>query len=156
MAEESITIKDVVFVVDCGKAKATTYDALFATFMDIPNSCSAVCRERTGLAVCSQASATTCTHNVRNVVNFLKMIGALDENENLTYLGLSVRDPFLLPQDKKNLAGTAKSRFSAKDYSDHMALVRAYEGCRKRRISVRVLMEKFPLAPTSSKYPFSS
>jgi hypothetical protein len=26
------------------------------------------------------------------------------------------------------LAGTAKSRFSAKDYSDHMALVRAYEG----------------------------
>ncbi|KAL8471593.1 hypothetical protein ACS0TY_028379 [Phlomoides rotata] len=65
---------------------------------------------------------------VRNVVNFLKMIGALDENENLTYLGLSVRDPFLLPQDKKNLAGTAKSRFSAKDYSDHMALVRAYEG----------------------------
>lgn len=26
------------------------------------------------------------------------------------------------------MAGTAKSRFSAKDYSDHMALVRAYEG----------------------------
>lgn len=26
------------------------------------------------------------------------------------------------------LAGTAKARFSAKDYSDHMALVRAYEG----------------------------
>nr|KYP51613.1 putative ATP-dependent RNA helicase DHX36 [Cajanus cajan] len=42
--------------------------------------------------------------------------------------GLSVRDPFLLPQDKRDLAGTAKSRFSAKDYSDHMALVRAYEG----------------------------
>ncbi|KAL8471598.1 hypothetical protein ACS0TY_029012 [Phlomoides rotata] len=41
---------------------------------------------------------------VRNVVNFLKMIGALDENENLTYLGLSVRDPFLLPQDKKNVS----------------------------------------------------
>lgn len=29
---------------------------------------------------------------------------------------------------KNQLAGTAKSRFSAKDYSDHMALVRAYEG----------------------------
>lgn len=26
------------------------------------------------------------------------------------------------------LAGIAKGRFSAKDYSDHMALVRAYEG----------------------------
>ncbi|EXB97688.1 putative ATP-dependent RNA helicase DHX36 [Morus notabilis] len=99
---------------------------------------------------------------VQNAIDFLKMIGALDENEDLTNLGkflsvlpvdpklgkmlimgaifhcfdpiltivsgLSVRDPFLLPQDKKDLAGTAKSRFSAKDYSDHMALVRAYEG----------------------------
>ncbi|KAG2404966.1 DExH-box ATP-dependent RNA helicase [Vigna angularis] len=30
--------------------------------------------------------------------------------------------------EPRALAGTAKSRFSAKDYSDHMALVRAYEG----------------------------
>jgi ATP-dependent RNA helicase DHX36 len=29
---------------------------------------------------------------------------------------------------KAKLAGTAKSRFSVKDYNDHMALVRAYEG----------------------------
>ncbi|KAL2326745.1 hypothetical protein Fmac_020172 [Flemingia macrophylla] len=169
---------------------------------------------------------------VQNAIDFLKMIGALDEKESLTNLGkflamlpvdpklgkmlimgaifrcfdpvltivsgLSVRDPFLLPQDKRDsrdddagasqiqvaavaagrgaarrgcdvgrgtrvgcdatgprffpsepvsgdesssgddfssgddsgdpLAGTAKSRFSAKDYSDHMALVRAYEG----------------------------
>ncbi|OIV99090.1 hypothetical protein TanjilG_32349 [Lupinus angustifolius] len=99
---------------------------------------------------------------VQNAIDFLKLIGALDEKENLTNLGkllsmlpvdpklgkmlimgaifrcfdpvltvvagLSVRDPFLLPQDKRDLAGTAKSRFSAKDYSDHMALVRAYEG----------------------------
>ncbi|GAU33144.1 hypothetical protein TSUD_363460 [Trifolium subterraneum] len=87
---------------------------------------------------------------VQNAIDFLTMIGALDEKENLTNLagknadngaifrcfdpvltivaGLSVRDPFLLPQDKRDLAGTAKSRFSAKDYSDHMALVRAYEG----------------------------
>ncbi|CAH1418929.1 unnamed protein product [Lactuca virosa] len=99
---------------------------------------------------------------VQNDVDFLKMIGALDEIENLTHLGkylailpldpklgkmlimgaffrcfdpiltivvgLSVRDPFLLPQEKKDQASTTKSRFSAKDYSDHMALVRAYEG----------------------------
>ncbi|KAH6761196.1 RNA helicase family protein, partial [Perilla frutescens var. frutescens] len=121
---------------------------------------------------------------VQDAVDFLKMIGALDENENLTHLGtfLSVLpvDPKLSkmlimgaifccfdPIDTHNcgwsqatpynkmhrqllkvvpyreayelishlygtmtvqLDGTAKSRFSAKDYSDHMALVRAYEG----------------------------
>ncbi|PQM34316.1 hypothetical protein Pyn_30620 [Prunus yedoensis var. nudiflora] len=41
--------------------------------------------------------------------------------------GLSVRDPFLTPFDKKDLAEAAKSQFS-RDYSDHLALVRAYEG----------------------------
>ncbi|RZC78951.1 hypothetical protein C5167_003174 [Papaver somniferum] len=145
MAEASITINDIVFVVDCGKAKETTYDALNNTPCLLPS-------------WISQASA----RQVQNAVDFLKMIGALDEKENLSNLGqflsmlpvdpklgkmlvmgaifrcfdpvltvvagLSVRDPFLLPQDKKDLAGTAKSRFSAKDYSDHMALVRAYEG----------------------------
>jgi ATP-dependent RNA helicase DHX36 len=74
---------------------------------------------------------------VQNAVEFLKMIGALDENENLTDLGrylsmlpvdpklgkmlimgavfrcidpiltvvagLSARDPFLLPQDKRDV-----------------------------------------------------
>lgn len=42
--------------------------------------------------------------------------------------GLSVRDPFVLPQDRKDQATTAKSMFSAKFYSDHIALIRAYEG----------------------------
>ncbi|GLJ05598.1 hypothetical protein SUGI_0020950 [Cryptomeria japonica] len=40
--------------------------------------------------------------------------------------GLSVRDPFLLPHDKKEPADAAKAKFSAT--SDHMALVLAYEG----------------------------
>ncbi|CAI9294960.1 unnamed protein product [Lactuca saligna] len=40
----------------------------------------------------------------------------------------SVRDPFPLTQEKKDHASTVISRFSAKDYSDHMALVHAYEG----------------------------
>ncbi|KAL7083845.1 hypothetical protein ACP275_14G186900 [Erythranthe tilingii] len=213
MAEASITINDVVFVVDCGKAKETTYDALNNTPCLLPSWISqASARQRRGRA--GRVQPGECYHlypqcvyeafaeyqlpellrtplnslclqikslqvgsigdflsaalqppeplAVQNAVDFLKMIGALDENENLTYLGkflsvlpvdpklgkmlimgaifrcfdpiltivagLSVRDPFLLPQDKKDLAGTAKSRFSAKDYSDHMALVRAYEG----------------------------
>ncbi|KAL7204806.1 hypothetical protein ACSBR2_017839 [Camellia fascicularis] len=213
MAEASITINDVVFVIDCGKAKETTYDALNNTPCLLPSWISqASARQRRGRA--GRVQPGECYHlypqcvyeafaeyqlpellrtplnslclqikslqvgsigdflsaalqppeslAVQNAVDFLKMIGALDENENLTHLGgflsmlpvdpklgkmlimgaifscfdpiltivagLSVRDPFLLPQDKKDLAGTAKSRFSAKDYSDHMALVRAYEG----------------------------
>lgn len=213
MAEASITINDIVFVVDCGKAKETTYDALNNTPCLLPSWISkASARQRRGRA--GRVQPGECYHlyprcvydafadyqlpellrtplnslclqikslqigtigeflsaslqppeplAVENAVGFLKMIGALDERENLTNLGrylsmlpvdpklgkmlimgavfrcldpiltvvsgLSVRDPFLLPQDKKDLAGTAKSRFSAKDYSDHMTLVRAYEG----------------------------
>ncbi|KAI3664863.1 hypothetical protein L6452_43472 [Arctium lappa] len=213
MAEASITINDVVFVVDCGKAKETTYDALNNTPCLLPSWISqASARQRRGRA--GRVQPGECYHlyprcvyeafseyqlpellrtplnslclqikslqvgsigeflssalqppaplAVQNAVDFLKMIGALDEHENLTHLGeylamlpldpklgkmlimgaffrcfdpiltivagLSVRDPFLLPQDKKDKASTAKSRFSAKDYSDHMALVRAYEG----------------------------
>ncbi|KAG0464187.1 hypothetical protein HPP92_020256 [Vanilla planifolia] len=213
MAEASITINDIVFVVDCGKAKETTYDALNNTPCLLPSWISkASARQRRGRA--GRVQPGECYHlyprcvydalddyqlpellrtplnsiclqikclqlgsiadflsasmqppeplAVQNAVEFLKMIGALDEKENLTNLGkylsilpvdpklgkmlimgsvfrcvdpiltvvsgLSSRDPFLLPQDKKDLAGTAKSRFSAKDYSDHMALVRAYEG----------------------------
>ncbi|XP_047337554.1 DExH-box ATP-dependent RNA helicase DExH3 isoform X2 [Impatiens glandulifera] len=213
MAEASITINDIVFVVDCGKAKETTYDALNNTPCLLPSWISqASAKQRKGRA--GRVQSGECYHlyprcvyeafseyqlpellrtplnslclqikslqvesigeflsaalqppeplAVQNAIEFLKMIGALDENENLTHLGsflsklpvdpklgkmlvmgaifrcfdpvltivagLSVRDPFLLPQDKKDLAGIAKSRFSAKDYSDHMALVRAYEG----------------------------
>ncbi|KAK4761225.1 hypothetical protein SAY87_006118 [Trapa incisa] len=213
MAEASITINDIVFVVDCGKAKETTYDALNNTPCLLPSWISqASARQRRGRAGRVQPGECyhlypTCVYEafaeyqlpellrtplnslclqikslqvgsigeflsaalqppeplaVQNAIDFLKLIGALDAGENLTDLGkylsvlpvdpklgkmlimgaifrcfdpiltivsaLSVRDPFLLPQDKKDLAGIAKSRFCAKDYSDHMALVRAYEG----------------------------
>uniref|UniRef100_A0A804M3X1 RNA helicase n=1 Tax=Zea mays TaxID=4577 RepID=A0A804M3X1_MAIZE len=169
MAEASITINDIVFVVDCGKAKETTYDALNNTPCLLPSWISkASARQIKSLQVGSIGEFLSAAlqppepRAVENAVEFLKMIGALDGNENLTDLGrylsmlpvdpklgkmlimgavfrcidpiltvvagLSVRDPFLLPQEKKDLAGTAKARFSAKDYSDHMALVRAYEG----------------------------
>ncbi|CAN6445915.1 unnamed protein product [Victoria cruziana] len=213
MAETSITINDVVFVVDCGKAKETSYDALNNTPCLLPSWISkASARQRRGRA--GRVQPGECYHlyprcvydafaeyqlpellrtplqslclqiktlrlgsaseflskalqppemlSVQNAVEYLKIIGALDEKENLTVLGrhlsmlpvepklgkmlilgatfncldpiltvvagLSVRDPFLTPFDKKELAESAKLQFSAKDYSDHLALIRAYAG----------------------------
>ncbi|XP_028083612.1 DExH-box ATP-dependent RNA helicase DExH3 [Camellia sinensis] len=213
MAETSITINDVVFVVDCGKAKETSYDALNNTPCLLPSWISkASARQRRGRA--GRVQPGECYHlyprcvydafadyqlpellrtplqslclqikslqlgsisdflsralqppeplSVQNAIEYLMIIGALDENENLTVLGrnlsmlpvepklgkmlllgaifncldpmmtvvagLSVRDPFLMPFDKKDLAESAKAQFSARDYSDHLALVRAYDG----------------------------
>ncbi|KAI3979355.1 hypothetical protein MKX01_036399 [Papaver californicum] len=100
--------------------------------------------------------------SVQNAVEYLKIVGALDEKENLTTLGgylsmlpvepklgkmlilgaifkcldpiltvvagLSSRDPFLAPFDKKDLADSAKAQFAGRDFSDHLALVRAFKG----------------------------
>ncbi|XVE53139.1 hypothetical protein DITRI_Ditri02bG0180200 [Diplodiscus trichospermus] len=71
IAETSITINDVVFVLDCGKAKETSYDALNNTPCLLPSWISKVSAQQ--------------------------------------------------------LAEAAKFQFS-RDYSDHLALVRAYEG----------------------------
>ncbi|XP_022881945.1 DExH-box ATP-dependent RNA helicase DExH5, mitochondrial-like isoform X1 [Olea europaea var. sylvestris] len=212
IAETSITINDVVFVIDCGKAKETSYDALNNTPCLLPSWISKVsARQRRGRAgrvqpgecyhlyprcvydafadyqlpeilrtplqsICLQIKSLKLGSiseflsralqspeylAVQNAIEYLKIIGALDETENLTVLGryltilpmepkhgkmlilgailncldpvlsvvaaLSVRDPFLTPMDKKDLAEAAKAQFS-RDYSDHLALVRAFEG----------------------------
>jgi len=215
IAETSITINDVAFVIDCGKAKETSYDALNNTPCLLPSWISKVsAQQRRGRAgrvrpgqcyhlypkcvydafaeyqlpeilrtplhsLCLQIKSLNLGSiseflsralqspellAVQKAIAFLKIIGALDENEDLTTLGrylsklpmepklgkmlilgailgcldpiltvaagLSVRDPFLTPQDKKDLAEAAKSQFS-RDHSDHLALVRAYEGWKK-------------------------
>lgn len=213
MAETSITINDVVFVVDCGKAKETSYDALNNTPCLLPAWISkASARQRRGRA--GRVQPGECYHlypksvydafaeyqlpellrtplqslclqikslqlgsiseflsralqppeplSVQNAIEYLKIIGALDDDENLTVLGrklsvlpvepklgkmlilgaifncldpimtivagLSVRDPFLMPFDKKDLAESAKAQFSSRDNSDHLALLRAFDG----------------------------
>ncbi|CAN1796383.1 DExH-box ATP-dependent RNA helicase DExH5, mitochondrial [Linum perenne] len=212
IAETSITIDDVVFVIECGKAKETSYDALNNTPCLLPSWISKVsAQQRRGRA--GRVQPGECYHlyprcvydafaeyqlpeilrtplqslclqikslklgsiseflsralqspellAVEKAIEYLKVIGALDKNEDLTVLGqyltmlpvepklgkmlllgaifncldpivtvvagLSVRDPFLTPLDKKDLAEAAKAQFS-RDYSDHMALVRAFDG----------------------------
>ncbi|KAE9597508.1 hypothetical protein Lal_00030035 [Lupinus albus] len=213
MAETSITINDVVFVVDCGKAKETSYDALNNTPCLLPSWISkAAARQRRGRA--GRVQSGECYHlyprcvydafadyqlpellrtplqslclqikslqlgsiseflsralqspeplSVQNAVEYLKTIGALDEDENLTVLGrklsmlpvepklgkmlilgaifkcldpimtvvagLSLKDPFMMPADKKDLAESSKAHFAGRAYSDHLTLIRAYEG----------------------------
>ncbi|PWA60265.1 RNA helicase HrpA [Artemisia annua] len=212
IAETSITIDDLVFVIDCGKAKEASYDALNNAPCLLPSWISKVsAKQRRGRAgrvqpgecyhlyprcvydafaeyqlpqilrtplqsLClqikslnlgsiseflSKALQSPDLRAVQNAIEYLKLIGALDENENLTALGryltmlpmepklgkmlvmgtllncldpiltvvagLSIRDPFLTPLEKKELAEAAKAQYSH-DFSDHLALVRAYKG----------------------------
>ncbi|KAK8916437.1 putative pre-mRNA-splicing factor ATP-dependent RNA helicase [Platanthera zijinensis] len=242
MAETSITINDVIFVVDCGKAKETSYDALNNTPCLLPTWISkASARQRRGRA--GRVQPGECYHlyprcvyevfsdyqlpelqrtplqslclqikilrlgsiseflsralqspealSVQNAIEYLKVIGALDEEEELTILGrhlailpvepklgkmlifgaifkcldpiltvvagLSVRDPFLTPFDKRDLADSAKSQFSCQDYSDHLALIRAYEGWKdaeKARTGYEYCWKNF-LSPQTLKAIYS-
>ncbi|XP_015577824.1 DExH-box ATP-dependent RNA helicase DExH1 isoform X2 [Ricinus communis] len=213
IAESSITIDDVVYVVDCGKAKETSYDALNKLACLLPSWISkASAHQRRGRAgrvqpgVCYRLYPKIihdamlqyqlpeilrtplqelCLHikslqlgavgsflakalqppdplSVQNAIELLKTIGALDDNEELTPLGrhlctlpldpnigkmllmgcvfqclnpaltiasaLAHRDPFVLPIEMKNEADAAKQSFAGDSCSDHIALVKAFEG----------------------------
>ncbi|KAI3811958.1 hypothetical protein L1987_16656 [Smallanthus sonchifolius] len=237
IAETSITIDDLVFVIDCGKAKEASYDALNNTPCLLPSWISKVsAKQRRGRSghvqpgecyhlyprcvydafadyqlpkilrtplqsLClqikslklgsisgflSRALQAPESLAVQNAIEYLKLIGALDENENLTILGgylamlpmepkhgkmlvmgailncldpiltivagLSVRDPFLAPLEIKELAEAAKAQFSH-GFSDHLALVRAYNGWKiaeKKRVGYKYCWKNF-LSPQTMK-----
>ncbi|XP_042512520.1 DExH-box ATP-dependent RNA helicase DExH1 isoform X2 [Macadamia integrifolia] len=213
IAESSITIDDVVYVVDCGKAKETSYDALNKLACLLPSWISkASAHQRRGRAgrvqpgVCYRQFPKVihdampqyqlpeilrtplqelCLHiktlqlgnigsflakalqppdplAVKNAIELLKMIGALDDDEELTPLGrhlcklpldpnigkmllmgsifqclgpaltiasaLAHRDPFVLPINRKEEADAAKRSFAGDSCSDHIALLKAFEG----------------------------
>ncbi|KAK9052239.1 hypothetical protein SSX86_028867 [Deinandra increscens subsp. villosa] len=237
IAETSITIDDLVFVIDCGKAKEASYDALNNTPCLLPSWISKVsAKQRRGRS--GRAQPGECYHlyprcvfdafadyqlpkilrtplqslclqikslnlgsisgflsrvlqspeslAVQNAIDYLKLIGALDENENLTVLGgylamlpmepkhgkmlvmgailncldpiltivagLSVRDPFVSPLEMKELADAAKAQFSH-GFSDHLALVRAYNGWKvaERKLAGYKYCWKNFLSPQSMK-----
>ncbi|XP_031127916.1 DExH-box ATP-dependent RNA helicase DExH1 isoform X1 [Ipomoea triloba] len=213
IAESSITIDDVVYVIDCGKAKETSYDALNKLACLLPSWISkASAHQRRGRAgrvqpgVCYRLYPKLlhdamleyqlpeilrtplqelCLHikslqlgaissflnkalqppdplSVQNAIELLRTIGALDDAEELTPLGrhlctlpldpnigkmllmgsffrclnpaltiaaaLAYRDPFVLPINRKEEADAAKRSFAGDSCSDHIALLKAYEG----------------------------
>ena len=105
--------------------------------------------------------------SVRNALELLTTIGALDRDEELTPLGkhlaalpvdprvgkmlvtaaalgclspaltiaagMAYKDPFVLPIDKKAAADQVRLRLAGGTCSDHVALVRAYEGWERAR-----------------------
>ncbi|XP_057951313.1 DExH-box ATP-dependent RNA helicase DExH1 isoform X2 [Malania oleifera] len=213
IAESSITIDDVVYVIDCGKAKETSYDALNKLACLLPSWISkASAHQRRGRAgrvqpgVCYRLYPKMihdamleyqlpeilrtplqelCLHikslqlgsigsflakalqppdplSVQNAIELLKTIGALDDDEELTPLGghlctipldpnigkmllmgsifqclnpaltiaaaLAYRNPFVLPINRKEEADAAKRSFAGDSCSDHIALLKAFEG----------------------------
>ena len=212
IAETSITIDDVVFVVNSGKAKEKTYDSVnnLACLLPVWTS-KASARQRRGRA--GRVQEGRCFHlftrpqhesmedfqlpellrtplaeivmqikalglgeakaflsrapqppeelAIDNALELLHVIGALDESENLTPLGrhlaalpvdprvgkmlvmgaimgcltptatiaagLAHRDPFVMPLQKKELADEEKRRFGNGQFSDHLAVLNAFE-----------------------------
>ncbi|KAJ0056946.1 hypothetical protein NL108_000769, partial [Boleophthalmus pectinirostris] len=222
IAETSITINDVVFVIDSGKVKEKSYDTLSHVSMLKTvwvSKASALQRKgragrcRSGICfhlysrlrfnnmqefqvpqllrmplqeLCLQTkllSPTSCpvaeflskapqpppTHAIRNAVQMLKAIDALDQYEELTDLGyhladlpvephlgkmvlcavalkcldpiltiactLAYRDPFVLPSQgsQKRAALLCRKRFTSGTFSDHMALLQAFQAWQKAR-----------------------
>ncbi|XP_068608854.1 3'-5' RNA helicase YTHDC2 [Brachionichthys hirsutus] len=222
IAETSITINDVVFVIDSGKVKEKSFDALSHVSMlksvwiskasalqrkgragrCRPGICfhlfsrlrfnnmlefqvpqllrmplQELCLQTKLLAPCccpvaeflSRAPQPPPLHTIRNAVQRLKTIDAMDEMEELTDLGyhladlplephlgkmvlcavvlkcldpvltiactLAYRDPFVLPAQgsQKMAALNCRKRFTSSTFSDHMALLRAFQAWQKAR-----------------------
>ncbi|XP_054253200.1 3'-5' RNA helicase YTHDC2 [Indicator indicator] len=222
IAETSITVNDVVFVIDSGKMKEKSYDALnCVTMLKMVWISKASAIQRKGRAgrcqpgICFRLFSKLrfqnmlefqtpellrvplqelCLHTkllapvncpvvdflmkapdpppaliVRNAVQMLKTIDAMDPWEDLTELGyhltelpvephlgkmvlcgvvlkcldpiltiactLAYRDPFVLPAlaSQKHAAMLCRKRFAAGTFSDHMALLRAFQAWQKAR-----------------------
>ncbi|XP_075035779.1 3'-5' RNA helicase YTHDC2 isoform X2 [Mixophyes fleayi] len=222
IAETSITVNDVVFVIDSGKVKEKSFDALnHVTMLKMVWISKASAIQRKGRAgrcrpgVCFRLFSRLrfqnmlefqtpellrmplhelCLHTkllapincpiadflmkapepppaliVRNAVQMLKTIDAMDTWEDLTELGyhladlpvephlgkmvlcavvlkcldpiltiactLAYRDPFVLPTQasQKRAAMLCRKRFTAGTFSDHMALLRAFQAWQKAR-----------------------
>uniref|UniRef100_A0A671VQR6 RNA helicase n=1 Tax=Sparus aurata TaxID=8175 RepID=A0A671VQR6_SPAAU len=222
IAETSITINDVVFVIDSGKVKEKSFDTLshvsmlktvwiskasalqrkgragrcrpgicFHLFSRLRHSnmlefqvpqllrmpLQELCLQTKLLApsscpvadFLSKAPQPPSAHAIKNAVQMLKTIDAMDQYEDLTDLGyhladlpvephlgkmvmcavvlkcldpiltiactLAYRDPFILPAQgsQKKAALDCRKSFTSSSFSDHMALLRAFQAWQKAR-----------------------
>ncbi|XP_059214340.1 3'-5' RNA helicase YTHDC2 isoform X2 [Centropristis striata] len=222
IAETSITINDVVFVIDSGKVKEKSFDTLnhvsmlkkvwiskasalqrkgragrcrpgicfhlfsrlrFNNMLEYPvpqllrMPLQELCLQTKLLApsscpvadFLSKAPQPPAAHSIKNAVQMLKTIDAMDQYEGLTDLGyhladlpvephlgkmvlcavvlkcldpiltiactLAYRDPFVLPAQgsQKRAALQCRKRFTSSSFSDHMALLRAFQAWQKAR-----------------------
>ncbi|XP_038072672.1 3'-5' RNA helicase YTHDC2-like isoform X2 [Patiria miniata] len=222
IAETSVTINDVVFVLDSGKVKEKSFDALTSVSMLKSNWISkASAKQRKGRAgrcrpgMCFHLMSRVrykslpdfqtpeilrlplqelCLHTkllaplnstiadflskapdppasliVKNAVQLLKAIDAIDNWEDMTELGhhladlpleprlgkmvlysivlkcldpvltivcaLAYRDPFILPNhpSQKRAAMAVRKKYAATTFSDHMALLRAFQAWQRAR-----------------------
>ncbi|XP_041816133.1 3'-5' RNA helicase YTHDC2-like isoform X2 [Chelmon rostratus] len=222
IAETSITINDVVFVIDSGKVKEKSFDTLsHVSMLKTVWISKASALQRKGRAgrcrpgICfrlfsrlrfnsmlefqvpqllrmplqelclqtkllapsscpvaeflSKAPQPPPTHAIKNAVQMLKTIDAMDQYEGLTDLGchladlpvephlgkmvlcavvlkcldpiltiactLAYRDPFILPAQasQKRAALHCRKGFASSSFSDHMALLRAFQAWQKAR-----------------------
>ncbi|KAE8717060.1 hypothetical protein F3Y22_tig00110065pilonHSYRG00307 [Hibiscus syriacus] len=158
IAESSITIDDVVYVIDCGKAKETSYDALNKLACLLPSWISkASARQRQGRAgrvqpgVCyrlypklihdanhckkelTPLGRHLCTLPLDPNIGKMLLMGAIFQclNPALTIAAaFAHRDPFVLPINRKEKADAAKRSFAGDSCSDHIAVLKAFEGYR--------------------------
>eukprot|EP00066_Takifugu_rubripes_P013439 XP_011602705.1 PREDICTED: probable ATP-dependent RNA helicase YTHDC2 [Takifugu rubripes] len=237
IAETSITISDVVFVIDSGKVKEKSYDTLSRVSMlktiwiskasvlqrkgragrCKPGYCfhlfsrlrfdnmlefqvpqllrmplQELCLQTKLLAPAScqvaeflaKAPQPPPAHAIKNALQILKSIDAMEQHEDLTDLGfhladlpvepplgkmvlcavvlkcldpiltiactLAYRDPFILPAEgsKKKAALHCRKHFASSSFSDHMALLRAFQAWQKARSDgwERAFCEKYFLS----------
>ncbi|POI24776.1 hypothetical protein CIB84_011474, partial [Bambusicola thoracicus] len=170
IAETSITVNDVVFVIDSGKVKE---ELCLRTKLLAPVNCPVV-------DFLVKAPDPPPAVAVRNAIQMLKKIDAMDVWEDLTELGyhlaqlsvephlgkmvlcavvlkcldpiltiactLAYRDPFVLPTvaSQKRAAMLCRKRLAAGTFSDHMVLLRAFQAWQKARSDgwERVFCEK--------------
>ncbi|CAI0400616.1 unnamed protein product [Linum tenue] len=124
MAETSITINDVVFVVDCGKAKETSYDALNNTPCLLPTWISkASARQRRGRA--GRVQPGECYHLYPKCVYDAFSDYQLPEllRTPLQSLCLQIKSLQL-----GSISEFLSQALQAPEAFDHLTLVRAYDG----------------------------